>query len=258
LQVQHYHYNSTEQIARCCKRLIKPKPVKTIEEFNMTNFDINLPDVVTVSDLTDFYVAAKAVGVELSGKGRLPKGKVARAILDSGRTIESTDFFSADYADSGSVTGTGGEYNRQKRALIAQREAAIEKAHADYKAALAQLRADEGRPDVPVERPKGNAVRVSAKVVRVDTTDAENPVLKRNKADKVMFGPVRSVTLTAAEVRTLADGVGKRGKPSDAHTLYAAVVKGGWLPTSLLSTPDWETVLLSDVDFESVTIPVEN
>lgn len=219
----------------------------------MTNFEINLPDVVTVSDLTDFYVAAKAVGVELTGKGRLPKGKVARAILDSGRTIQDTEFFKAEHAESGSVSGSGGEYGKRKSALITDREDAIAKAHADYKAALALLRAEYDMPETPVERPKGNALKVSAKVVRVDTT-GDVPTLKRNKADKPMYGPVRSVTLTAAEVRELATGVGERGKPSKAHTLYAAVVKGEWLPTSLLTSADWESVLLSDVDIEPVTV----
>lgn len=225
----------------------------------MSAFEIQLPDVVRVSNLTEFHILAGALGVELSGKGRLPKGKVARAVLDSGRTIDDTEFLATAHADAGSVSGSGGEYGKRKHALIAEREAAIAKAHTDYKAALAALRAEYDMPETPEPRATGNAFKVSAKTVVVDNS-GETPVLKRTKPTKdapegkPRFGPVRSVVLTSAEVRDLVDGTGARGKTSKAHTLHAAVIKGEWLPVSLLNVADWESVLLSDVTIEPVMV----
>lgn len=210
---------------------------------------------VAIKNRADFVLYASLLGVQVGERGRLPSAALLAAIdADDRFTLVDTEYFNR----AGAVTSTkgGNGYGERLAALRATREQAIKDAHTAYDAARKALRADLGMTDddaPKVVKSTGNGYVVSARIPQRDK-DTGQP--KRNKAgDKVLFLPkASSVTLTNAEIRELVPNAGERGRLSTSQTLYAAVVKGEWLPRELLATDGWETVLLTDTKVEPVAV----
>lgn len=209
---------------------------------------------VEIKNPNDFALYAQILGVEVGQRGRKPFGKLLAAIDGDDRfTFVETEYFNRK---SAATTNTGSNgYGDALKVLRDIREAAIKAAHDDYDAARKALRVELGMPadsDATAKPATGNAYVVSARIPQ----RAKDGTVKRNaKGDKVLFAPKPSVvTVTNAEIRELVPDTGTRGRLSAAQTLYAAVVKGDWLPRELLATDKWETVLLTDTKVESTTI----
>jgi len=209
---------------------------------------------VTIKNRADFVLYASLLGVQVGERGRLPSAALLAAIdADDRFTLVDTEYFNR--ASAGTTSKGGNGYGDRLAALRAIREQAIKDAHTAYDVARTALRAELGMPadDAPkAVKATGNGYVVSA---RIPQRDKETGLPKRNKAgDKVLFLPkATSVTVTNAEIRELVPNAGERGRLSQSQTLYAAVVKGEWLPRELLATDGWETVLLADTKVEPVT-----
>jgi hypothetical protein len=224
------------------------------------NLSFEVPEGIAINNAAEFNLYATLFGVEVPERGRKPFAKLARAInAHPVHHIVDTEYFYASMADAKGTEPS--EYGARKRELIATREAAIQAARDAYEASLTALRAEFGVTDAAPTKHTGNAYRVSAKTPVLDKTDPDNVTVKRtqskgDKPGKVRFGPAKSVTVTPAEIREFAPDA-KTGRPSKANTVYAAAVKGGWLPTNLMTVENWETVMLSDLTIESVTVNAE-
>lgn len=229
----------------------------------MTNVSIDVPVEVKINNAGDFTFWATLLGVEVPARGRKPFGKLVRAVqAHPVHTLVDTDYCNAAMGEAKSSEPS--EYGAKLKVARAARDKAIADAHTEFENIRTALRAEYNVPDNSGERGSqstGNAYRVSARVPQIDRETGE---VKRTKAQgdkpgKVRFGTSpKSVTLTPAQVRELAPGAGERGRPSKAHTLYAAVVAGEWFPAELMSVDGWETVLLSDVSIEPVTVELES
>jgi hypothetical protein len=227
----------------------------------MTNLSFEVPEGIEIHNAAEFNLYATLFSVEVPERGRKPFAKLARAInAHEAHHIVDTEYFNAAMANA--KTTEPSEYGARKRELLTVREAAIQAARDAYERDLTALRAEFGVTDNVTVKSTGNAYRVSAKTPVLDKSDPDNVTVKRtaakgDKPGKVRFGPEKSVTVTPAEIREFAPDAKERGKPSKANTVYAAAVKGGWLPTALMTVDGWESVMLSDLSIESVTVEVE-
>jgi hypothetical protein len=224
-----------------------------------SNLTFEVPNGIEINNAADFNLYATLFGIEVPERGRKPFGKLARAInAHDVHHIVDTEYFNAAMADAKSTAPS--EYGKRKSELIVVREAAIQAARDAYEADLTLLRTEFGVTETtPAKASGGNAYRVTAKTPVLDKSDPENVTVKRtapkgDKPGKVRFGPAKSVTVTPAEVRALAPDAGERGRPSKSHTVYAAAVKGGWVPGEFMTVNGWETVMLADLEIETVTV----
>jgi hypothetical protein len=208
---------------------------------------------VRISTPGEFHVAAMAFGVTVESKGAPPKGKLAAAIAEQrpDLSIVDTGYFSANAANGGR---TASDYGKRKDVLRSERDAAIEKAHADYTDAVNALRAELGMSPLG-ERTQstGDNYAVTATLPRMESdpdNDGDKRPKRNAKGDAVLFRTdPKTVVLTAAQIREHSDA-GERGRFSEAQTLTAAAKVAGWIPVRFLENPEWHKALLRDVSVE--------
>lgn len=222
---------------------------------------IEIPDTIEISNSTDFALWADRFGVEVGTRGRKPKAELVRAIraYDGDvwpTTIVDTDYFAGHMGDEKGRESS--PYGVELAKLRETREATIAAAHADFERARDALREKYGVETGKVAKPAGaSAFVVSARTPMLDkeTGEVQRTKPKGDKPAGIRFLPSpRKVELTLSQVRELTGSEGKRGRPSQADTLRAAVIAGEWFPVELMSTAGWESVLLRDAQ----VVPVEH
>lgn len=231
----------------------------------MSKVTIEVDAAIEINNPADFNLWATLFGIDVPATGRKPFAKLAKAIKDHEvHYVVDTKYFQAAMADGTGAAGT--EYGTRKRMLLDAREDAVAAAHATYDAALAELRAEFNVATTPAAKAttggKTTGYQVTAKTPVLDRTDPDKVTVKRtkpvgDKPGKVRFGPAKTVEVSLAEVREISETEGARGRPSKSNTVHAAAVKGGWLPTELMTVEGWESVLLADIDVTTVVAAAE-
>jgi hypothetical protein len=208
------------------------------------NISVDFSDgSVRIDDNAMFRIVAAQFGVEVGSRGRLPKGALVRALQAKGLTIEDTEFFNAAQGEANGSNGSS-EYGVQLKAARDERDEKIADARAEFEATREALQAEYGivpsgkSPGRPKGSKNGDTASKSETVyevtARVPMRDKTTGEVMLTQSGKVRHLPSAStVTLTTAEVRTLSQTAGERGRLSESSVVEAAAAQ--WLPEDLRS-----------------------